>query len=148
MFSIDEARTLLQATGVFFDLGEDQESSQCLNLSDTWGWACADGEDVPDEELPRLAELFWQYGNCGILFWVSERRDKCRSEFHDINRFIDFVRAEEAIRAEEPSSSKRAYLRREYSIGGSSEASAFERVVADTVGTTATSHHLAAPGCG
>ena len=118
MFSVDDARDLLTAADVFFEPDEDEESSrQTLNMSDTWARACADAEYVPDDELPRLAELFWRYGNCGILFWVSERNGKMRSEFHDINRFIEFVRQEEAIREEEPKSSKRAYLRRTYTIG-------------------------------
>lgn len=124
MFSIDAARELLTKADVFFGVDEDDEDSsdekwnQTLNMNDTWAWACADGEYVPDEELPRVAELFWRYGNCGILFWASERNDKMRSEFHDINRFVDFVSQEEAIRDEEPSSSKRAYLKREYTVGG------------------------------
>lgn len=118
MFSIGNARQLLTMAGVFF--GEDDEDprmAQMLNMNDTWAWACADGEDVPDEELPRVAELFFQYGWCGILYWVSERNNHMRSEFEDINRFIAFVRAEEAIRQEIPSSSKRAYTKREYTVG-------------------------------
>lgn len=122
MFTLDESRKLLNAAGVFFDRDDEDEitnevPAQMLNLNDTWGWACADGEVVPDDEMPRLAELFWSYGNCGVLFWASERNNHCRSEFHDINRFIDFVRMEETIREQEPNSSKRAYAKHLYSIG-------------------------------
>ena len=123
MFSIEEARKLLTDAGLFFSPNEDgddedeQDMSQMLNLNDVWGWACADGEIVPEEELPKVAELFWSYGRCGILFWVSEKRGNCRSEFHDINRFVDFARAEEKIREELPGSSARAYAKREYVIG-------------------------------
>lgn len=118
MYSIDEARDLLTKAGVFCSPDdEDPEFAQTLNMNDTWAWACADGEFVPDAELPRVAELFYRYGNCGLLYWVSERNNKMRSEFHDINRFIDFVRQEEAIREEVPDSSTRAYLKRGYLIG-------------------------------
>jgi hypothetical protein len=118
-YSEDNARKLLDKAGVFFPVDEydDPKLGQVLNMNDTWGWACADGEDVSDEELPRVAELFYRYGWCGLLYWVSERNEKKRSEFEDVNRFVAFVRAEESIRLEIPGSSKRAYAKREYVIG-------------------------------
>lgn len=121
-FTIESAREFLQKADLFFGSPDDEdeewrEMAQTLNLNDTWGWACADGEDVSDEDLPRVAELFWRYGRCGVLYWVSERRNQCRSEFHDVNREIDFVRHEERIRSEFPNSSKRAYAKVSYTIG-------------------------------
>jgi hypothetical protein len=111
-----EVRELLQAANVWCD-PDDPELAQCLNQNDVWGWALADCEEVPDSELPRVGDLFWRYGWCGILYWVSQRRNGSRSEFQDVNRFIEFVAREEAIREEEPDSSKRAYLKREYAVG-------------------------------
>jgi len=113
------ARDLLQMAGLFFELDEDDppELDQMLNMNDVWAWACADGEEVPDDELPRLATLFYRYGWCGVLYWVSERNENMRSEFCDNNRHIDFVRHEEAIRKEFPNSNKRAYAKRTYTIG-------------------------------
>lgn len=120
MFSIESAKELLTKADVFFGVddedGDPPAMNQTLNMNDTWAWACADGEYVPDEDLPEVARLFWQYGHCGILYWVSERTG-VKSEFHDINRFVEFVRNEELIRADEPSPSKRAYQRHEYTIG-------------------------------
>jgi len=119
MLTIEESRNLLTAAGVFFGAedGDDPRFAQMLNFNDVWGWAAADGEYVPDEELPRVAELFFDYGRCGILYWASERNDHRMSEFTDNNRFIQFVRAEETIRQEQPNSNKRAYLKYTYSIG-------------------------------
>lgn len=116
----EEARALLKAADVFFsdDEGDEPELNQTLNMNDTWAWACADGEYVPDEELVRVATLFLRYGMCGLYYWVSERHNGMRSEFCDINRFIDFVRHEEAIYQEFPTSSARAYAKRTYTIGG------------------------------
>jgi hypothetical protein len=98
--TIDRARILLRMSGFLFE--EDDEENpklkQTINLNDTWSWACADGEYVPDEELSEVANLFLSYGYCGILYWVSEKRNQCKSEFHDINRLIEFVRSEERIR--------------------------------------------------
>ena len=39
-----------------------------------------------------------------------------RSEFEDINRFVEFVRNEEAIKEEVSDSNKRAYLKRSYTL--------------------------------
>ena len=117
-FSVAEARALLEAAGVFFDR-DGEMPDQALNLNDVWGWACADLEVVADEELPGLADLFWSYGHCGILYWVSRKRNGQRSEFKDINRFIDFAKAEENIREGLPDSSQRAYAHYEYTIGAS-----------------------------
>lgn len=120
MFDTINGFELLRKADVFFEPDEDDglTSPRVLNLNDTWSWGCADCEDVPEEEIPALATLFWRYGNCGILYWVSERRGQCRSDFTDINRMIEFVRNEEQIRAELPDSSQRAYGKRTYTIHG------------------------------
>jgi len=122
-FSIEEARKLLNAADVFYDIDEDDEQeghlSQTLNMNDTWAWAMAMGEDVPDDKLPEVARLFWCYGHAGILYWVSEQNDGMRSEFHDNNRSIDFVKNEEAILKRIPDSTKRAYEKVSYTLGAS-----------------------------
>lgn len=119
MFSIESARQLLQTADVFFgaDDDEDHKGAQTLNLNDAFVWACADGEYVEDAELPRVAELFWKYGYCGILYWASLKTPDMRIEFRDVSRFVEFVANEEAIVAEEPQSTKRAYLQRDYHLG-------------------------------
>jgi len=121
MFTIESSRELLKNAKVFFDCSDpddDPMESQMLNLNDAFYWACSDGEHVADKELARVAELFWTYGYAGIMYWVIvEKRGKESVEFVDVNRKIEFVKNEEAIRKEEPSSSKRAYLKRQYTIG-------------------------------
>lgn len=124
MFSVEQARELLGKAGLFFDAddGDDTEESrqkmaQTLNMNDVWGWACADGKYVPDDKLPELAALFYRYGWAGVLYWVSEQSGGMRSEFHDNNRFIDFVRHEERLRKEIPEDSQRAYKKIQYILG-------------------------------
>ncbi len=123
MFSVERARELLNKVELFFhaDDGDDEESrqkrAQTLNMNDVWGWACADGEYVPDDKLPELAALFYRYGWAGVLYWVSEQNGGMRSEFHDNNRFIEFVRREEQLRKEIPDSDKRAYAKIQYTLG-------------------------------
>lgn len=123
MFTIEEARTLLKAANVFYDIDEeddeeDQKFAQALNMNDVWGWAYDDCEFVKDEELPEVAELFRAYGWCGILYWVSEKRKGLKSEFSDNNRFIQFVENEEKIKREMPDDDKRAYKKAKYLIKG------------------------------
>lgn len=113
-FSVHDARKLLDAADVFF---EPDDEEIVLNMNDVWGWACADGEELEEKDLPEVAELFWSYGWCGILYWVSERHDQGTSEFQDNNRFIEFVRNEERIKKKVPESSTRAYYKASYTIG-------------------------------
>jgi hypothetical protein len=111
--SIQGDKDLLTASGMCFN-----EEQICLNMNDVWMWGCSDGEDVPDEDVAEVARLFRSYGFCGLLYWVSERRELEKSEFHDNNRFIEFVRHEEELRKQEPRSSKRAYMKISYTLGG------------------------------
>lgn len=122
-FTVDSARAFLYAADVFYDsLGDDHDPNedgkrQTLNMNDTWGWALAWGEEVPDDKLIEAAELFWSYGWSGLLYWMSCRHDNMESEFFDNNRAIEFVRNEERIRAEHPGSSACAYHQESYLIG-------------------------------
>jgi hypothetical protein len=120
-YSIEEARQLLTAAGVFFGAyfpEDDKVLDQSLNLNDVFGWGGSDTEYVSDEELPRVAELFFRYGFPGIEYWVAEeKRGGLVPEFYDVQREIQFVKAEENIRKEIPQHSKRAYTKKQYTIG-------------------------------
>lgn len=109
----DDLTMLLTSDCCFLsDEGELQ-----LNMNDTWGWALAWCPTVPADEVKEVARLFRLYGNAGLMYWHSCKEDNMRSEFHDNNRAIDFVRHEEQYRKEIPDSSKRAYTRIQYTIG-------------------------------
>lgn len=124
--TIDEARTLLRASGFCFDADDGEAETpeeakkweQTLNMNDVWSWASADCEHILDEELPEVARLFKDYGWCGILYWVSQKHNGMISEFTDNNRFIEFVRNEEAIKQEVPDYNRRAYVKKSYTITG------------------------------
>jgi len=96
-------------------LGKD--GSFHLNMNDTWGWAVADSELVPLEKLKEVATLFRSYGEPGLFYWVSEQREQLASEFHHINRFIEFVRKEEELRIAEPNVARRAFTKVSYTLG-------------------------------
>lgn len=117
---IENAKALLEAADVFFGFDEewpDGKWERTINLNDTFYWACCDGVVVEDEEMPRVAELFFRYGWCGILYWVAvEKRGGEKPEFLDVQRHIEFVRQEEKLRQEVPSASKRAYTKLEYTL--------------------------------
>lgn len=118
---VRQSFALLEAADLFFGepgwTDENERWERTINFNDVWGWATADGEFVPDECAQELHDLFYRYGWCGVLYWASERRGGERSEFAYVNRFIEFVRNEEALRKREPSSSKRAYTKLTYTIG-------------------------------
>ena len=125
-FTQESAQAFLDAAGVFYEFYPDDEElderdpvifKNVLNMNDVWGWALAWGEKVPDEKLIEVAELFWAYGWPGLLYWMSCRHDNMRSEFHDNNRAIEFVRNEERIKAAHPGSSALAYHQEAYTIG-------------------------------
>jgi hypothetical protein len=53
-----------------------------------------------------------------VEYWVVvEKRGEQRVEFENVNRGIEFVLHEETAILEEPSASKRAYRKIEYTIG-------------------------------
>ena len=120
MFSKDEAAKLLETANVFYPIDDtdDPMDKHVLNMNDTWCWASAWGEKVEDSELKEVATLFWQYGNAGLLYWVSKKHDGMRSEFYDNNRAIEFVENEERIRKAFPESTARAYHKDSYMIRG------------------------------
>lgn len=111
-----EAKQLLELAGVLYPEDEDTKGL-VLNMNDTWGWATAWGEPIPEDKVVEVATLFERYGSCGLLFWVSEQHEAMRSEFKDINRFVDFVRQEEKLRKDLPDSNKRAYKKVTYTLG-------------------------------
>lgn len=126
MLSSDDAVSKLYAAGVFFgeSPAEDAEDfagfERCLNLNDAMHWATADCERVSYEEAPEVWDLFFRYGWCGILYWVCKKRDET-SSFEDVRRMVQFVKAEEKLRREVPSSSARAFRKLTYCLGGSGD---------------------------
>lgn len=85
-----------------------------INMNDTWAWTLAWHVDVPSESLSEVAGLFRRWGFAGILYWVAKTKGQngelLRSEFKDINRFVDFVHFEETLRSAVPNSSQRAFM--------------------------------------
>ena len=116
--SQESARELLVKAGMFFGGDyEDDKLAQTLNLNDAMYWGCSDDEYVPDDKLEEVASLFWNYGNAGVMYWVSKHREWDRAEFLDVNRMIDFVRNEEELAEKVPDRTKRAYEKIIYTIG-------------------------------
>lgn len=116
--NITEAKELLKAADLTFGPDDEIEHyDRCLNMNDVWAWGTSWIEEIPEDEVILVASLVQRYGACGAYYWLSVKHENLRSEFHDINRMVDFVRHEEAIRAEIPDSSQRAYAKRDYHLG-------------------------------
>lgn len=48
--------------------------SPCVNLSDTFGYACADGQMLEDAEIDRLIEAHKKWGYDGVVAWAALMR--------------------------------------------------------------------------
>lgn len=117
-FTHEAAQQLLRNADVLY--ADDEEQLE-LNMNDVWGWAVAWGVIIPPENVVEVAQLFWRYGWCGLVYWVSEQNEQMRSEFEDINRMVGFARHEETLRKTEPNNSKRAYTKLSYTLGEKSK---------------------------
>lgn len=119
--SMDGGREFWTEEEIQDHLREVRDLQCVLNMNDTFGWALAWGEKVPDEDLEEVARLVRTYGSHGAVYYVSEKNGRQRSEFADVQRGIDFVRIEETVRREHPGSSERAYFKTAYTLGGDSQ---------------------------
>jgi len=117
--TIAEARSLLEAAGVFYGGDEDDgiKWAQTINLNDALAWACSECQEVADEELPRVGELFFNYGWYGILYWVTKEKTQSGTQFENVKRAIEFVENEERILKEQPSYSSYLFHKTQYTIG-------------------------------
>ncbi len=97
---------------------DDPKLMQTLDMNDTFGAALVMSKYVPDDELLEVARLFQRYGECGLIYWVSEKNNQMTSGFPAINRYIEFVRNEEKVRSETENLSQWAYKKVSYFIGG------------------------------
>jgi len=112
----DEAWALMKCCPDYWHFPEDTPE-HWINMNDVWCWACSDGLELTDENVVEVATLYNLYGFCGLLYYQAKTEGIDRSEFEDNTRFLEFVRAEEAIRAEVPDSNKRAYHKASYTLG-------------------------------
>ncbi len=108
-------KTALAELDNFLTISNDEDGI-LLWMNDTFNWATSDAITVLPAEIEELHKLFSRYGFCGAAYWAG-KKEKMRSAFRDINRFIDFVTHEEKLRVDEPSSNKRASLALVYTLG-------------------------------
>lgn len=116
----ESAFNFLKSADIFYGADEengDKWGEKRLNLNDTFAWALAYCLEVPDNDMIYLAELFWRYGWCGVLYYAVLNGDIKKSQFFDNQRFIEFVANEEEIRNIVPGSSARAYHKASYVLG-------------------------------
>ena len=61
-----------------------------VNISDTFGYSCADGEDITRKDLPILFKLYKEYGYLGVVKWASKKRKR-----KPIKEYIEMLKEEE-----------------------------------------------------
>ena len=52
------------------------DSALVLNCGDTFAYACADAEDVPDDQIDLVRRMHDKFGYTGLVAWIASRR-KC-----------------------------------------------------------------------
>lgn len=67
-------------------------------LNDTWYWGTADSEDIPDDQIKIVGDLFIRYGQAGLYYWVAQRRGH-PPEFSPEKEMIVMVGELEALQA-------------------------------------------------
>lgn len=71
----DALAELLRADGaLYFNAKKGAEPVPWLLMNDTFAYACADGEDLPLDELPTVLELWRQFKWGGLIAWAAHRR--------------------------------------------------------------------------
>lgn len=66
----------------FVDVGYDHDDhseredgrSLMLNMSDTFGYACGDGELFTSKDIPEILKIYDEYGDVGLTCWAAKHR--------------------------------------------------------------------------
>lgn len=56
--------------------GQRHEKELCINVGDTFAYACADAEPIKPEQLDEIGHIFDKYGHTGLICWVAKQRDE------------------------------------------------------------------------
>jgi len=92
----DDVLLLLASGGCMLMGGE-----LVVNVNDTFAWGCADCEEVPEDKISEVANLYRQYGSVGPVYWVSKQRGwmmPCASDgptFKQTKKEIEKIRKEQ-----------------------------------------------------
>lgn len=70
----DRIKLVADDIGVYFARGESPEPYLVLLCSDTFAYANADAEPVPDDQIAVVRRLYADYGDAGLIAWASWHR--------------------------------------------------------------------------
>jgi hypothetical protein len=70
----DRVKLVADDIGVYFARGESPEPYLVLLCSDTFAYATADAEPVPDDQIAIVRRLYADYGDAGLIAWASWHR--------------------------------------------------------------------------
>jgi hypothetical protein len=56
--------------------GKPHGMELCVNVNDTFAYACADAEPVTREEIVEVADLVRKHGSLAVVCWVARRRNE------------------------------------------------------------------------
>ena len=91
---ITNAVAIFEADDEYCFCQDNDDSEWYVPLNDTWYYASADGEDIPLDQYKIVADLYRQYGRCGVLYWVHGVR-KTLPQIPSQRRMVEMVVARE-----------------------------------------------------
>jgi hypothetical protein len=56
--------------------GQPHGKSLCLNMGDTFVYACADAAEVRPEQLAEVADIYKRFGGYGLTCWAAKQRNE------------------------------------------------------------------------
>lgn len=76
---------LLDSYMLEINVHEDKPIIFYLNMNDTFGYSCADAEEVIVSEIPEVHRLWKKYGHHGLTAWSAIKRnvdpiDECKTK--------------------------------------------------------------------
>ena len=56
--------------------GQPHGKNLCLNMGDTFCYACADAETVKPEQLAEVTDIYKRFGGTGLDCWTAKQRNE------------------------------------------------------------------------
>ena len=57
-------------------IGQPHGKELCLNMGDTFCYACADAETVKPEQCAEVADIYRRFGSTGLVCWSAKQRNE------------------------------------------------------------------------
>lgn len=56
--------------------GQPHGKNLCLNMGDTFVYACADAAEMKPEQIAEVADIYKRFGGTGLVCWAAKQRNE------------------------------------------------------------------------